>query len=81
MLTKHTRYAYSIAIRSNEGGGDEGKYKRKRMPQLEPNYFINSVSWGILMIGVIYIIVSKYLLPIYVRTVLIRLTLMNGVRM
>ena len=51
------------------------------MPQLEPNYFINSVSWGILMIGVIYIIVSKYLLPIYVRTVLIRLTLMNGVRM
>lgn len=53
----------------------------EEMPQLEPNYFINSVSWGILMIGVIYIIVSKYLLPIYVRTILIRLTLMNGVRM
>ena len=60
-------------------GGGEGR-RKKKMPQLEPNYFINSVSWGILIIGVIYIIVSKYLLPIYVRTILIRLTLVKGVR-
>ena len=31
------------------------------------------------MIGMIYIIVSKYILPIYVRTILIRLTLLKGV--
>ena len=31
------------------------------------------------MIGLIYIIVSRYILPIYVRTVLIRLTLVRGV--
>ena len=49
------------------------------MPQLEPNYFVNSVSWGIVVIGMIYIIVSKYLLPIYVRTTLIRMTLVKGI--
>ena len=50
------------------------------MPQLEPNYFVNSVSWGLLMIGVLYIIMSRYVLPINVRSELIRLTLLKGVK-
>lgn len=50
------------------------------MPQLDPNYFINSVSWGLLMIGVLYIVMSKYVLPISVRSELIRLTLLKGVK-
>ena len=50
------------------------------MPQLEPNYFINSISWGLLMIGILYIIMSKYVLPISVRSELIRLTLLKGVK-
>lgn len=59
---------------------ERNEKKKKKMPQLEPNYFINSVSWGLLMIGVLYIIMSRYILPISVRSELIRLTLLKGVK-
>ena len=59
---------------------ERNEKKKKKMPQLEPNYFINSVSWGLLMIGVLYIIMSRYVLPISVRSELIRLTLLRGVK-
>ena len=49
------------------------------MPQLEASYFMNSVSWGVLGIGVLYVMMSRYVLPMSIRSELIRLTLVKGI--
>lgn len=51
--------------------------KDKRMPQLEPLYFINSISWTYMIFVINYIIISKIFLPLNLRTLLIRLTLIG----
>lgn len=47
------------------------------MPQLEPLYFINSISWTYLVIITTYVLLAKIFLPLNLRTLLIRLTLVR----
>nr|NP_043738.1 H(+)-transporting ATPase, F0 subunit 8 [Allomyces macrogynus]AAC49239.1 H(+)-transporting ATPase, F0 subunit 8 [Allomyces macrogynus] len=47
------------------------------MPQLEPLYFINSISWTYLAFGITFVLVSKVFLPLNLKTQMIRLTLIQ----
>lgn len=48
------------------------------MPQLEALYYINSISWTYLIIVINYILLSKLFIPLNLKTILIRLTLIDG---
>nr|YP_002274322.1 ATP synthase F0 subunit 8 [Blastocladiella emersonii]ABB78015.1 ATP synthase F0 subunit 8 [Blastocladiella emersonii] len=48
------------------------------MPQLEPLYFLNSISWTYLIFVINFVLISKIFLPLNLRTLLIRLTLIAG---
>lgn len=49
------------------------------MPQLEPLYYLNSISWTYLIFVINLILISKIFLPLNLKTLLIRLTLINGI--
>jgi len=46
------------------------------MPQLVPFYFLNQVSYGFFLLIVLFYVVSKYILPLFVQLQLTRMTLL-----
>ena len=49
------------------------KNKQKKMPQLVPFYFINQVTFALVLLPVMIFVLSKYILPRFVILFLSRL--------
>jgi len=47
------------------------------MPQLEPFYFLNSISWAYLIFMLNFILLSKIFLPLNIKILLVRLKLIS----
>jgi F-type H+-transporting ATPase subunit 8 len=47
------------------------------MPQLVPFYFLNQVSYGFFLLMVLFYVLSKYILPLFVQLQLTRMVVVK----